>query len=128
MVLLAPTNTDGPNVIGWGGISTRHFMVHCAYNMQTSNLQSIEWQWGDLWGRKGPHRIQTFMWMAAHKGLLTNHCRSKWGVGIDPLCNGCAIKKEIRIHDEGCLRAAQIWLRLVPSVLISNLFSLNCRE
>ncbi|CAJ2652742.1 unnamed protein product [Trifolium pratense] len=81
LALPAPTDTDGRDSIGWGGTTTRDFTVQSAYVSQSARGQTIEGDWKALWGWKGPYRIQTFMWTAAHERLLTNYRRSKWGVG-----------------------------------------------
>ncbi|WJX23885.1 hypothetical protein P8452_13067 [Trifolium repens] len=98
LAIPAPTDLDGPDTIGWGGTTTRHFTVQSAYKLQRGHYQPLEGEWKALWSWKGPHRIQTFIWMAAHERLLTNYRRSKWGVGISPLCNSCGIEEETIIH------------------------------
>jgi len=56
--------------------------------------------------------------------LLTDYCRSKWGVGASPICSGCDKDVETTIHVlRDCPLATQIWIRLVPSNQISNFFS-----
>ncbi|CAJ2647032.1 unnamed protein product [Trifolium pratense] len=122
-------DTDGHDSIGWGGTSTRDFTVQSAYVYQSVGGQTFEGDWKALWSWKGPHRIQTFMWMAAHERLLTNYWRSKWGVGISPMCPDCDRDNETTLHVlRDCPKATQIWIRLVPSNQITNFFSLNCRD
>ncbi|PNX66909.1 ribonuclease H, partial [Trifolium pratense] len=84
--------------IGWGGTTTRDFTVQSAYVSQSARGQTIEGDWKALWGWKGPYRIQTFMWIAAHERLLTNYRRSKWGVGISPTCSECNRDNETTLH------------------------------
>jgi len=69
----APIETDGSDSIGWTGTNTRHFTMQSAYNLQRERYRSIEGNWKSLWSWKGPHIIQTFMWIAAHERLLTNY-------------------------------------------------------
>ncbi|GAU37815.1 hypothetical protein TSUD_276320 [Trifolium subterraneum] len=71
----APKDTDGVDSLGWSGTNTRHFTVQSAYNLQPGDYPSIYGKWKRLWSWKLPHRIQTFMWIAAHKRLLTNYRR-----------------------------------------------------
>jgi len=121
----APRDTDGLDNIGWGGTNTRDFTIQSAYDSQNSRAQPIQENWKALWSWKGPHRIQTFMRTAAHERLLTNYCRSKWGVGASPICSGCDKDDETIIHVlKDCPLATQIWIRLVPSNQISNFFLL----
>ncbi|PNX73126.1 hypothetical protein L195_g029024 [Trifolium pratense] len=91
LALPAPTVTDGQDSIGWGGTSTRNFTVQSAYVSQSARGQTIEGDWKGLWSWKGPYRIQTFMWIAAHEHMLTNNRRRKWGVGISPTCSECNV-------------------------------------
>ncbi|GAU34538.1 hypothetical protein TSUD_219210 [Trifolium subterraneum] len=79
-------DTNGVDSLGWSGTNTRHFTVQSAYNLQQGDYPSIDGKWKSLWSWKGPHRIQTFMWIAAHERLLTNYRRSKWRSGISPTC------------------------------------------
>ncbi|KAK2427467.1 hypothetical protein QL285_026046 [Trifolium repens] len=58
-----PKDTDGQDNIGWGGTNTRDFTVKSAYESLNTSAQTIEGDWKALWSWKGPHRIQTFMWM-----------------------------------------------------------------
>jgi hypothetical protein len=85
----APKETDGPDSLGWIGTNTRQFTVQSAYYLQRGNYIPIAGNWKNLWNWKGPHRIQTFMWIAAHERLLTNYRRSRWGNGIAPTCPAC---------------------------------------
>jgi ribonuclease HI len=125
----APKDTDGPDFIGWSGTNTRYFTVQSAYNLQRESNLPIEGNWKSLWSWKGPHRIQTFMWIAAHERLLTNYRRSRWGSGISPTCPACGNADETVIHVlRDCVQATQIWFRLVASNHITNFFSLNCRD
>jgi len=129
LALPAPLDTDGQDSIGWGGTSTRDFTIQSAYFSQCSRDQSFEGDWKALWNWKGPHRIQTFMWMAAHERLLTNYRRSKWGVGISLMCSGCDRDNETTLHVlRDCPKATQIWIRLVPSNYITNFFSFDCMD
>ncbi|CAJ2637065.1 unnamed protein product [Trifolium pratense] len=124
-----PNELDGRDMIGWGGTNTKHFTIQSAYNIQRGHIHSIEGEWQAIWAWRGPHRIQTFMWMAAHERILTNYRRSRWGIGISPLCNICGAADETVIHVlRDCISATQVWLRLVPSNQSSNFFSLSCRD
>jgi hypothetical protein len=44
--------------------------------------------WSSIWNWKGPHKIQTFMWLAVHGRLLTNYRRSRWGWGFHRFVDG----------------------------------------
>jgi hypothetical protein len=131
VAISAPKDIDGPDLLGWGGTSTRQFTVQSAYNLQRENNISIEGNWKSLWSWNGPHRIQTFVWVATHECLLTNYQRSKWGNGISPTCPSSGNDDETIIHVvRDCIHATQIWMRLVASKYITNFFSLSlsCRD
>jgi len=130
-ILALPTlsDFDGPDTVGWGGTNPLQFTVQSAYNLQQETSLAVGGDWKTLWNWKGPHRIQTFIWLDAHGRILTNYRRSKWGVGISPTCPCCAKEDETVIHVlRDCVHATQVWLRLVPSNYITNFFSFDCRE
>ncbi|GAU36844.1 hypothetical protein TSUD_213680 [Trifolium subterraneum] len=130
MAIPAPLGTDGDDTIGWKGTNTHHFTIQSTYDLQHGNGHHINGDWNKIWAWKGPHRIQTFMWIAAHARLLTNVRRSKWGVGVSPTCSICGNDDETMIHTlRDCIYATGIWLRLVSSNQITNFFSsFDCRE
>lgn len=60
---------------------------------------------------------------------LTNFRRSKWGVGISPLCSICGREDETTIHVlRDCDYAIQVWLHLVPFHFIIDFFTFDCRD
>ncbi|CAJ2630361.1 unnamed protein product [Trifolium pratense] len=130
MAIPAPIGTDGDDTIGWKGTNTHHFTIKSAYDLQHGNDNHINGDWNKIWAWKGPHRIQTFMWIAAHGRLLTNARRSKWGVGVSPICSICGNDDETVIHTlRDCMFATRIWIKLVSSNQITNFFSsFDCRE
>jgi hypothetical protein len=77
LAILVHTDMDGPNTIGRGGTTIRHFMVQSAYKLQREHYQHLDGERKTLWSWKCPHGIQTFIWMAIHERLLTNYRRSK---------------------------------------------------
>jgi hypothetical protein len=123
LAIPAPMDIDGQDTIGWGGTNTRNITVKSAYDNQNTRTQPIVGDWKALWSWKGPYRIQTFMWMAAHERLLTNFRRSRWGVGASPTCSRCDRVNETIIHVlRDCPAAIQTWIRLVPLNQITNFF------
>ncbi|PNX68691.1 ribonuclease H, partial [Trifolium pratense] len=131
MALPAPTDVDGPDTLGWDRTNTHQFTVRSAYTLQHVIAMPLvaKGDWKTLWGWKGPHRIQTFIWLAAHERILTNAGRSKWGVGISPTCASCVREDETTLHVlRDCVHATRVWVRLVPSNYITIFFSFSCRE
>lgn len=112
-----------------GGTNTNQFTIQSAYRLQHGDIHALEGDWKSLWDWKGPHRIQTFIWLAAQERILTNFRRSKWGVGISPLCTRCGRDDETTIHVlRDCVYATQVWLCLVPSNYITDFFTFDCRN
>ncbi|MCI19533.1 ribonuclease H, partial [Trifolium medium] len=110
----APSNVDGYDTIGWGGTSTHQFTIQSAYRLQNGPIHGMEGDWKNLWAWRGPHRIQTFIWLAARERILTNLRRSKWGVRISPICSRCGRDDETTVHVlRDCVFATQVWIRLV---------------
>jgi hypothetical protein len=125
LALPAPNDGDGPDTMAWEGTNTHRFTVQSAYSLQFGDIPAQEGDWKSLWDWKGPHRIQTFIWLAAQERILTNFRRSKWGVGISPICTRCGRENETTIHVlRDCIYATQVWLHLVPSNFITDFFYL----
>ncbi|GAU49093.1 hypothetical protein TSUD_137780 [Trifolium subterraneum] len=49
LAIPAPTDLDGPDTIGWGGTTTRHFTVQSAYKFQKGHYQPLAVEWKALW-------------------------------------------------------------------------------
>ncbi|PNX64704.1 ribonuclease H, partial [Trifolium pratense] len=48
------------------------------------------------------------MWIAAHERLLTNYRRSRWGIGVSPICPSCGNGDETLLHVlRDCVYATQ---------------------
>ena len=90
----------------------------------------MDGDWKMLWGWRGPHHIQTFMWLVAHGRILTNYSRSRWGTGVSATCPCCGNVDETVLHVlRDCRSASQVWIRLVPSDWITNFFSfVDCKD
>jgi hypothetical protein len=86
------------SLIPGGGGNTHQFIIQSAYRLQHGDIHVLEGDWKSLWDWKGPHRIQTFIWLATQERILTNFWISKWGVGISPLCTRCGRDDETTIH------------------------------
>ncbi|GAU31578.1 hypothetical protein TSUD_54010 [Trifolium subterraneum] len=129
LALPDPNNGDGPDTMGWEGSNTHQFTVQSAYLLQFGDILTQGGDWKSLWDWEGPHRIQTFIWMAVQERILTNLRRSKWGVGISPLCTRCGRDDETMIHVlRDCIYSIQVWLHLVPSNFITDFFTFDCRN
>ncbi|CAJ2634326.1 unnamed protein product [Trifolium pratense] len=108
LAIPAPMEADGPDSLGWKGTSTRHFTVQSAYEHQCQNLNHIEGDWQKIWDWKGPHKLQNFMWIAAHERLLTNYRQSRWRIGVSPICPSCGNGDETLLHVlRDCVYATQ---------------------
>ncbi|GAU49151.1 hypothetical protein TSUD_87340 [Trifolium subterraneum] len=54
------------------------------YRALIRHYQPLAGEWKALWSWNDPHRIQTFIWMAAHERLLTNYRRRIESSRISP--------------------------------------------
>jgi ribonuclease HI len=81
---------QGDNILRWGHSSRGTFTIKEAYNIKTtSHLLPQEPVWEKIWSIKHWPKISTFLWLVAHKGILTWDNLTKRGfVGpsIFPLC------------------------------------------
>jgi len=70
------------------------------------------------------------MCLVAHGRILTNYHRSRWGTGVSATCPCCGNVGEIVLRVlRDCRPASQVWIRLMPSDWITNLFSfVDCRD
>jgi len=67
--------------------------------------------------------------LVLHKRLLTNSCRSKHGMRISPIFTNCGRDVETTLHAFwDCVVAAQVWLHLAPSNLMTIFFSFVCKD
>lgn len=108
----------------WRETSTHQFTVKSSYNLLFQDQSTVDGDWKMLWGWRGPHRIQTFMWLVAFGRILTNYRRSRWRTGVSPACPCYGNVDEIVLHALCDSRSAShIWIRLVPSDLLTNFFS-----
>jgi len=77
VALPTPIDADGTGVMGWEGTNTYQFTIQSVYRLQHGDIHALEGDWNSLWDWKGPHRIQTFIWLVAQERIITNFHRSK---------------------------------------------------
>lgn len=113
----------------WGGTPNGTFTIKSAYEALCNNQCEADDVWTHIWRWKGPHQVQTFVWLVTHGRLLMNHRRNKWSVSISPVCYCCGCEEESQIHVlHDCIYATQVWLRIVSSSLITHFFSLDGKD
>ena len=99
------------------------------YNVRYENHNIIEEDWRILWNLRGPHYIQSFIWLVAHDCILKYYRRIRWGVGIYPTSPCCGMEEEITLHVlRGCIYTTQVWIKLVPFDWITKFFTFDCRN
>jgi hypothetical protein len=105
------------------------FTIQRAYVLHHGEIHAWEGDWKSLWDWKWPHRIQTFIGLVAHERILINFRRSKWRVGISPICTRCERGDETTIHVL-CDYAytTRVWLSPVPSNFITFFFTFDCKR
>lgn len=80
--------------------------------------------WDLIWCWKGPHRIHTFLWLAAHERLLTNELRARRGLTTNHDCPHCIGSPETALHVfRDCTLARAMWTDLLHLAQSSQFFT-----
>ncbi|KAK8575522.1 hypothetical protein V6N12_063193 [Hibiscus sabdariffa] len=88
-----PKNSFGDDFSGWRWKDNRCFTVGSAYDyLVVGGTRQRNSQWKLIWSLKVPHRVRVFMWLVAHRKLLTNEER---------VCRHLAISAAYSICGEG---------------------------
>lgn len=70
----------------WGPDANEVFSVRGAYNkICATNTQKNYLEWKKVWSLKVQQRIKLFVWLLAHRKLLTNQTRHKRHITDNPL-------------------------------------------
>ncbi|PKI62441.1 hypothetical protein CRG98_017247 [Punica granatum] len=110
-----PARDQGENSFYWTFEPTGNFFVKTAYCF----LAQVGWAeedrvWKSIWSCRGPQRVRTFLWLAAHARLLTNEHRARRQLTSSALCEGCSCGQETTLHAlRDCSRAQAVWRRIV---------------
>lgn len=129
MAIPPPMDDDGEDLVGWAGTNNGIFSVRSAYSLLAVEHSKNSSDWLCVWKWKGPYRVQMFMWIVMHGRLLTNERRSRWNVFISLFCPCCNAESETIIHVlRDCPFDTQVWLRLLPSNLVVQIFSHSVRD
>lgn len=76
------------------------FSTKSVYNMlrQSNSKNSLVFKWSVIFRLKVPARVQLFLWLVVHEGLLTNVFRTYRHIGSETRCSICSHPYEDVIH------------------------------
>ncbi|KAK4275212.1 hypothetical protein QN277_018336 [Acacia crassicarpa] len=101
------------------------FCVKSAYNAFNHDPLPLDPLWGSIWKIKVPERCKMFLWLIAHKRILTNAARCKRGLSLDDRCPICLLETESLQHVlRDCHDTLKLWQQIVPSNLWRSFCSL----
>ncbi|CAN1140428.1 Putative ribonuclease H protein At1g65750, partial [Linum perenne] len=70
--------------------------------------------WRNIWRWEGPQRIHQFLWLAAHRRLLTNAEQRRRHLKSSEECGGCLTGVETSIHIiRDCPTIKEVWCELL---------------
>lgn len=119
-----PQSGRGDDEIFWQGSPNSRFTVSSAYELLVDGRSTREWVlWKVIWKWHGPQRNKTFLWLVGHERLMTNEVRRERGLSSFGMCPLCSLVVETTMHVlRDCVKAKQVWVRLVPQQLQAELF------
>jgi ribonuclease HI len=96
----------------WGLTTSGAFSIKSAFmflNNQNEEGQESD-TWKTIWKWRGPQRIRTFLWLAAHERLHTNSLRKTRSISQSDACATCRDNVETSLHAiRDCLKAREVW-------------------
>ncbi|PNX86941.1 hypothetical protein L195_g043024, partial [Trifolium pratense] len=80
--------------------------------------------WNRIWNLHVTERVKSFIWLALHDRLITNHKKNRMGLG-HAMCNYCGDISETELHVlRDCPLVMPLWLNVVDQSMRSD-FSLG---
>ncbi|KAH9678866.1 putative ribonuclease H protein [Citrus sinensis] len=91
------------------------FTAKTAYNLIHGNVvQDKEVRWKSIWKWRGPHRIRTFLWLAAKERIKCKAELYRRDIGVDTICMRCGCAVEDTVHAlRNCVASWRIWNMLL---------------
>ncbi|XP_074290582.1 uncharacterized protein LOC141617299 [Silene latifolia] len=113
--------TDMEGSLYWNASSSGKFTVKSALALIKSAEITPEAEpiaWHVIWKLPVQQRIRMFIWLAAHRRLMTNYNRVRRGIHDDPLCPRCREEDESTDHLlRNCPYSKEIWYLLGESAI-----------
>ncbi|KAK9224896.1 hypothetical protein WN943_009936 [Citrus x changshan-huyou] len=110
----------------WGSSNSGIFTARTAYNLLLGNLvQDEEVRWKSIWKWRGPHRIRTFLWLAAKERIKCKAELYRRHIGMDMICMRCGYAVEDTAHAlRDCATSKRIWNMLLTGHETASFFTL----
>lgn len=109
---------------------SKPFSVKEAYSLSRDEVSGAQWEgWIRIWKLRIQQRVKLFAWILAHGKLLTNEERVRRHMAASLICTRCSTEVEGVMHAvRDCLRAKEVWKKLVPARDEATFYSLEARE
>ncbi|KAH9678865.1 putative ribonuclease H protein [Citrus sinensis] len=80
-----------------------------------------EVRWKSIWKWRGPHRIRTFLWLAAKERIKCKAELYRRDIGVDTICMRCGCAVEDTVHAlRNCVASWRIWNMLLAGRKVVN--------
>jgi ribonuclease HI len=97
-------------------------MYHVLCNFEEDEAAMV---WNKIWKLQVPERVRVFVWMMHHDRLLTNHRKSRMGLG-SAMCSYCGDQCETILHVlRDCPLVMPLWLNMVRMDMRGQFFAGN---
>ncbi|KAF2293168.1 hypothetical protein GH714_038713 [Hevea brasiliensis] len=124
VAILPPNAALGEDEFYWRFSSSGVYSVKTGYNYLAAVNLSSNIYWWRIWGWKGPHRVQSFLWLLAHDCLLTNAERNRRHFAPSGDCMMCFRWDESSLHAvRDCNFAFAFYSGFLPSGDINQFFT-----
>ncbi|KAK8986392.1 hypothetical protein V6N11_009952 [Hibiscus sabdariffa] len=119
-----PKSSLGDDIPGWRWKDNRCFTVGSAYEyLMTEEARHSSSHWKRIWKLRVPHRVRVFMWLVAHRKLLTNDERVRRHLAIFAECSICGAGVEDIDHVlRRCTKARALWMQVLGDAHIGGEF------
>ncbi|KAH9803418.1 putative ribonuclease H protein [Citrus sinensis] len=114
----------------WGSSNLGMFTARTVYNLLLGNLvQDEEVRWKSIWKWRGPHRIWTFLWLAAKERIKCKAELYRRHIGVDMTCMRCGDAVEDTVHAlRDCATSKRIWNMLLTGHETASFFTLPTHD
>ncbi|KAH9666673.1 reverse transcriptase domain-containing protein [Citrus sinensis] len=114
----------------WGSSNSGMFTARTTYNPLLGNfVQDEEVRWKSIWKWRGPHKIRTFLWLAAKERIKCKAELYRRHIGVDMICMCCGYAVEDTAHAlRDCATSRRIWNMLLTGRETASFFTLPTRD
>ncbi|RYQ87637.1 hypothetical protein Ahy_B09g095159 [Arachis hypogaea] len=124
-----PSPWKGADCIAWRHSPDGSFSTKSSYQSLMEVPDSPNRIFQLVWHWQGPERVRTFLWLVAHKAILTNAERRRRHLTTDDACPRCRNQEESIIHVlRDCHYVTSIWHTLNPPNGSNSFFRTDLNE